>query len=281
MSRPIARTTAFLLSIAALLAVIPLHRPPVVLAGDVGTRHSFRADAGSGSGSGSTDGENIEAQVRFDALPISDGCVWETVNGIDPVTVETSDATTAKETLFFKACDNKIVGYQWIRTDAPTRVAHTARNKVSKLVPTLAMRTAPTSNHMVVGVATWFWMPRVLWKPISVTAWIETPGGPVSVTTTATPNNLIYSPGDGRASVSCAGPGRAWSASLGDRATTNCMYIYASASHTKTVHLYNSKMSVQWKVTWKSSLGIRGTLPSITTGLPITVRVREMQALTR
>lgn len=271
MSRPMFRTTTFLLSIAAVLAVIPLHRPPMALA----------AGSGTGSGSGSTDGENIEAQVRFDAPPSSDGCVWETVNGIDPITVESSDATTTKETLFFKACGDKIVGYQWIRTDAPTRVAQTAGSKVSKLVPSLLMRTAPASNRMVVGVATWFWMPKLLWKPISVTAWIQTPGGPVSVTTTATPNNLIYSPGDGRSSVSCTGPGRAWSASLGDRATTNCMYTYKSASHTQAVHLYNSKMSVQWKVTWKSSLGIRGTLPSITTGVPMKVQVRELQALTR
>lgn len=275
MSRPVARTTTFLLSIAAVLAVIPLHHPPAVLA------VAHMEGSSSGTGSGSTDGENIEAEVRFDAPPATDGCVWEAVNGIDPITVESSNAATAKETLFFKACDNKIVGYQWIRTDAPTRVAQSAGKKVSKLVPSLLMRTAPSSNRMVVGVATWFWMPRSLWKPISVTAWIQTPGGPVSVTTTATPNNLIYSPGDGRSSVSCTGPGRAWSASLGDRASTSCMYTYKSASHTQAVRNYNAKMSIQWKIAWRSSIGLRGTLPSITTGLPITVHVQEMQALAR
>lgn len=275
MSRHIARTTTFLLSIAAVLTVIPLHQPPAVFASAPIARF------GSGSGSGSTDGENIEAEVRFDAPPASDGCVWEAVNGIDPVTVESGNAATAKETLFYKACDNKIVGYQWIRTDSPVRVAQSAGNKVSRLVPSLLMRTAPASNRMVVGVATWFWMPRSLWKPISVTAWIQTPGGPVSVTTTATPNNLIYAPGDGRSSVTCAGPGRAWTASLGDRASTSCMYTYKSASHTQAVRNYNAKMSVQWKITWRSSIGLRGTLPSITTGLPFKVQVREMQALAR
>ena len=278
MTRSIARTTTFLVSIAAVLAVIPFHRPPVAFAGGLDTA-VIRPHGGSGSGS--TDGESIEAEVRFDAPPVSDGCVWEKVRGIDPLTVETGDATTAKETLFYKACDNKIVGYQWIRTDTPTRVAQTAGSKVSKLVPTLLMRTAPATDRMIVGVSTWFWVPRVAWKPISVTAWIQTPGGPVSVTTTATPNNLIYSPGDGRASVSCAGPGRAWSATLGDRATTNCMYAYKSASHTQSARIYSTKMSIQWKVTWRSSLGVRGTLPSITTGLPMKVRVRELQALSR
>ena len=273
MSRPVARTTTFLLSIAAVLAVIPLHHPPAVFAAS--------ARSGAGSGSGSTDGENIEAEVRFDAPPASDGCEWEAVNGIDPVTVESGNAATAKETLFYKACDNKIVGYQWIRTDAPTRVAQSAGKKVSKLVPSLLMRTAPSADRMVVGVATWFWMPRSLWKPISVTAWIQTPGGPVSVTTTATPHNLIYAPGDGRSSVTCAGPGRVWTASLGDRASTSCMYTYKSASHTQSVRNYNAKMSVQWKISWRSSIGLRGTLPSITTGLPIKVQVREMQALAR
>ena len=273
MSRPVARTTTFLLSIAAVLAVIPLHHPPAVFAAS--------ARSGAGSGSGSTDGENIEAEVRFDAPPASDGCEWEAVNGIDPVTVESGNAATAKETLFYKACDNKIVGYQWIRTDAPTRVAQSAGKKVSKLVPSLLMRTAPSADRMVVGVATWFWMPRALWKPVSVTAWIQTPGGPVSVTTTATPHNLIYAPGDGRSSVTCAGPGRVWTASIGDRASTSCMYTYKSASHTQSVRNYNAKMSVQWKISWRSSIGLRGTLPSITTGLPIKVQVREMQALAR
>jgi hypothetical protein len=278
MPRSFARTTTFLVSIAAVSAVISFHRPPVAFAGESG-KVSIAIEGGSGSGS--TDGENIEAEVRFDAPPASDGCVWETVSGIDPLTVETGNATTAKETLFYKACGNKIVGYQWIRTDAPTRVAQTAGNKVSRLVPSLLMRTAPPSDRMIVGVGTWFWIPRTAWKPLSVTAWIQTPGGPVSVTTTATPNNLIYSPGDGRAPVSCAGPGRAWSATLSDRATTNCMYVYKSASHTQAVRVYNTKMSIQWKVTWRSSLGIRGTLPSITTGLPMKVRVRELQALSR
>ena len=267
MSRSIAHTTAFLLSIVAILVVTPIHRPPVAFAG--------------GSGSGGTDGDNIEAQVRFDAPPASDGCTWEAVSGIDPLTVETGNATTAKETLFYKACDNKIVGYQWIRTDASTRVAQTAGSKVSKLVPTLLMRTAPPSDRMIVGVGSWFWLPKAVWKPISVTAWIVTTSGPISVTTTATPNNLIYSPGDGHAPVSCTGPGRPWSASLGDRVSTNCMYAYKSASHTQSVRAYNAKMSIQWKVTWRSSLGLRGSLPSITTGLPLKVRVRELQALSR
>jgi hypothetical protein len=263
----ISRTFPFLISIAACFAVIPLHQPPTAWA--------------QGSGSGSTDGESIEAQVRFDAPPASDGCVWETVSGIDPITVRNSDATTAKETLFFKACDNRIVGYQWIRTDAPTRVAQTAANKVSRLVPTLLMRTSPPSNRMIVGVGTWFWVPSAVWKPISVTAWIQTPGGPVSVTTTATPNSLIYSPGDGSAPTSCTGPGRAWTTSIGDRASTPCMYTYKSASHTQSARTYQSKMSIKWKVTWRSSLGLRGSLPSITTGLPMKVRVLELQALSR
>lgn len=263
----ISRTFPFLVSIAAVLAVIPFHHSPTALA--------------QGSGSGSTDGENIEAQVRFDQPPTDDGCVWETVNGIDPLTVRHGDATTSQETLFFKACGNKIVGYQWIRTDAPTRVAQTAASKVSKLVPSLLMRTSPPAHRMVVGVGTWFWVPKVVWKPISVTAWIQTPGGPVSVTTTATPDSLVYAPGDGSASTTCSGPGRAWTSSIGDRASTPCMYTYKSASHTQSVRLYNTKMSIKWKVTWRSSLGLRGSLPSITTGLPMKVRVLELQALSR
>jgi hypothetical protein len=40
-------------------------------------------------------------------------------------------------------------------------------------------------------------------------------------------------------------------------------------------------MAIEWRITWKSNLGIGGPLPSIRTGLNSNVRVLEMQALSR
>ena len=169
----------------------------------------------------------------------------------------------------------------WIPQTTTSRVAQHSESKVSRLVNMLLIKTAPPSNKMVVNVGTWFWVPRSVWKTVSVTAYIPTSAGPITVTTTATPTSLIYSPGDGNSAVTCRGPGTPWSQSRGDNDTSNCMYTYTSASHTRQAGTYAANTAIKWTVTWRSNLGIGGLLPSIRTGLTTRVRVLEMQALSR
>jgi hypothetical protein len=169
----------------------------------------------------------------------------------------------------------------WIPQTTSSRVAQHSESKVSRLVNMLLIKTAPPSNKMVVNVGTWFWVPRSVWKSVSVTAYIPTSVGPITVTTTATPTSLIYSPGDGNSAVTCRGPGTPWSQSRGDNDTSNCMYTYTSASHTRQAGTYAANTAIKWTVTWRSNLGIGGLLPSIRTGLTTPVRVLEMQALSR
>lgn len=262
------RATALLLCSSILGGFIgTIHHPPVVLA--------------NAEGSGSVLGDSIEAEVSFGTPPTSassDACTWHVVQGLHPIT-HTDGKNT--RTLYYKLCNNYIDSYHWINDAAPARIAEQAENKVSRLVPMLLTRTAPASDKMVVNVGTWFWVPRAVWKPVSVTAYIPTTAGPIVVTTTATPSRVIYSPGDGNPSVSCKGPGTPWSQSRGDRASSSCMYTYKSASHTREATTYRSKMSIQWKVSWRSNIGAAGPLPSITLGLNTNVRVRELQALSR
>lgn len=232
------------------------------------------------SGDGSVNDSIISAEVRFDSPPADSPCVWEPVSGVGPVTVTTPSGTHT-ETLVYKACDDRILSYHWIRHDGPARVAETAHQRVSRAVNMLAFRTAPAMNNMVVNVGTWFWVPKSMWKPIRVTAWISTPMGPITVTTTARPHVLTYSPGDGNPPASCVGPGTAWSRRMRDTSSTDCMYTYRSASHTRRSGLYNARAGITWKVSWRSSLGIGGPLPSITTRVPLTARVNEVQVLLR
>lgn len=238
-----------------------------------------RADA-SGSGSGSVDGETIIADVRYDAIPHQSACTWEPVRGARPMPIP-GTSPVAFETLYYRACNDRVMSYHWIRTDTTRRIAQSSQSKVSRLVNALALRTAPPSDRMVVNVGTWFWVPRAAWKPVSVTAWIPTQAGPITVTTTATPRTLTYAPGDGNRSVSCIGPGQPWRARDGDAKASPCMYTYSRASHRMAKRTYTASMSVTWTVTWRSSLGVGGRLPSITTGAPMTVRVLELQALSR
>lgn len=239
------------------------------------------------SGEGSVVGDNIEAIVRFD-MPPSQGnseCTWRPAlvitagapNANGAISVRTRNGVT--ESLYVRVCGNAMNGYYWLRNDAAPRAAESSTSRMSRLVNMLLTRTAPPMDKMVVNVGTWFWVPKYAWKPVSVTAYIPTSVGTISVTTTATPKTLIYSPGDGNDAVSCPGPGTPWKDSYGDTATTECMYTYRSASHVRTNSSYNARFTVQWRVTWKSNLGLNGTLPSIRTGLTSPVTVHELQAI--
>lgn len=263
------------LSISALVLTFFIdfsHKPPVVLA--------------EANGSGSLIGDNIAAQVSFDAPGTKDPCSWTVVTSITatpgpssgPITVRSRDGVD--DVLYVRRCPTS-QSLHWIPQTTSSRIAQQSENKVSRLVNMLLIKTAPPSNKMVVNVGTWFWVPRAVWKPISVTAYIPTSAGPISVTTTARPTSLIYSPGDGNDAVTCKGPGTPWSQSRGDNDTSNCMYTYASASHTQAAGTYTANTAIKWTVTWRSNLGVGGPLPSIRTGLTTPVRVLEMQALSR
>ena len=263
------------LSISALILTFFIdisHQPPVVLA--------------EANGSGSLIGDNIEAQVSFDAPGNTDPCSWHVVMSITPTPGPSSGPITVRsrnginDVLYVRRCPT-VQSFHWIPENTSSRVAQHSESKVSRLVNMLLIKTAPPSNKMVVNVGTWFWVPRAVWKPISVTAYIPTSAGPITVTTTARPTSLIYSPGDGHDPVTCRGPGTPWSQSRGDNDVSKCMYTYTSASHTKAAGTYAANTAIKWTVTWRSNLGVGGPLPSIRTGLTTPVRVLEMQALSR
>ncbi|MEY4634081.1 MAG: hypothetical protein RLZ18_1453 [Actinomycetota bacterium] len=254
--------------------------------------HSVRAasvttDSGTGSGSGAVSGDNIEAIVQFDSTARNgnNSCTWRPTlsvtngarNADDAINVIGADGK--RRSLYARICENAMQGYDWVRDDAAPRTGTVARNRISKLLNMLLTKTAPPLDKQVVNVGTWFWVPKSIWKPFEVTAYITFQFGVISVTTTATPRILTYSPGDGHSPVSCVGPGHVWNARIGDRATSPCMYTYRSASHTTASRVYNSRMSLTWNISWRSNLGIGGNLPSITTGLNSTSRVFELQAL--
>ena len=263
------------LSISAIVLTIFIgisRQPPVVLA--------------EANGTGSLIGDNIEAQVTFNTPATHNQCSWHVVTSITPTPGPSSGPITVRsrdgvdDVLYVRRCPAG-QSLHWIPQTTSSRVAQQSENKVSRLVNMLLTKTAPPSNKMVVNVGTWFWVPRAVWKPISVTAYIPTSVGPISVTTTARPTSLIYSPGDGNDPVTCRGPGTPWTQSRGDDDTSNCMYTYASASHTRAAGTYAANTAIKWTVTWRSNLGIGGLLPSIRTGLTTPVRVLEMQALSR
>ena len=259
----------------------------ILLAGFVGLIHHPVEAHAAGNGSGSATDEAIGAVVTFDKPATTDSCSWRVVTSITvtpgpssgPITVRTRNGV--QETLYARICDSVQTSYHWIADSSSSRAAVQAKDRVSRLVPLLFARTAPGAGNMVVNVGTWFWVPQSVWKTISITAYITTSVGVFSVTTTATPTSLIFTPGDGHGPVTCRGPGTAWSSRFGDDDESDCMYTYRQASHTQPLGVYKSNLAVEWKISWKSNLGIGGALPSIRRGLNSNVRVLEMQALSR
>ena len=133
----------------------------------------------------------------------------------------------------------------------------------------------------------WFWANPALWRPMSATAWIPIPDGVLSATVTAEPKDLVFATEDSVAntgiteSTTCAGPGQDWNFGWGDLASSPCSYAYRHASSTQFGKVFEARMSIVWEMSWTSSLGIGGSLGRITTGVPASIRVQELQALIR
>jgi hypothetical protein len=108
--------------------------------------------------------------------------------------------------------------------------------------------------------------------------------GVISVTTTAKPTSLVFTPGDGAPSVRCKGPGQQWQPSYGDTRPSSCMYTYRHASNGRRGSVFHATAAVEWTVSWRTNLwdsflGIGTNLGHVTTGIGVPVRVREIQAL--
>ena len=124
-----------------------------------------------------------------------------------------------------------------------------------------------------VGLATWFWVSE--WQPVSRT--VELRG--VSATVTATPAGLEFDPGDGRGSVSCAGPGRPWSDADGaDMPSSGCGYVYRAVTADGPL---TATTSVQWSVSWSSNTGAGGTFPAGVSSASASFLVEQIQVVVR
>jgi len=247
--------------------------------------------ANAEGGGGRVDGDEIIAEIDErdrsgddggnggDANP--DRCSWSSVTRIDPATGARQPVTrrlgSKTQVLMSFECAGPPPrsGRKWITRRNESGSGSSARRKL----PAPDVSTAPRADMGVVNVGTWFWVSRAVWKPWSVTASVATPAGPVTVTTTARPSRLVLDPGDGSRPVACAGPGLAWNPAFGDRTPTACMHVWRNASTAAAAGAYRAKLTIVWKVTWRSSLGVSGRLPDVRTSTPFLARVREIQAV--
>jgi hypothetical protein len=154
--------------------------------------------------------------------------------------------------------------------NAPTTLtpAQLAQQALASLrLPKPVLHRSPSESNSDHGIPytwvhlwTWYWTSPVSWRELSKTASLRG----ISATVTVTPAQLTWEPGDGQPSVSCAGPGRAWTEADGNAVPSEsnggCGYQYRSVSDQ-----VSPTLSIRWDVAWTSSVGPGGTLPAMTT----------------
>lgn len=237
--------------------------------------------AHAAEGSGWSEDDTITAQVQ-DGQPRA-VCRWRVVTGVDPASGSVREQPVQRhihgetETLYQRDCAGQASWYQWIRNSTTQRITERAKARASDKLLQLVFSTAPPRDRVVVNVGTWFWVPRILWKPVSATAYITTTTGVISVTVTATPSRLKFDPGNGDDTVWCDGPGDPWRPSYGDNTRSDCMYTYRHSSD--DVGRFKGHTGVQWKLKVTSNFGLSFPLPNVTLSLPTSVTVRELQAV--
>ena len=158
-----------------------------------------------------------------------------------------------------------------------------AREALATLhLPAPVMRRSPTeansdngTPYTWVNLWTWFWTSPATWDALHA----GVARGGVWAQVTVTPTVLTIDPGDGAATVSCAGPGRPWRESDGNAAPSagGCGYRYAHVAATPLT----ATMTIQWSVTWTGSGGAAGTLPVMRTQAQASFMVEQIQVVNR
>jgi hypothetical protein len=126
-----------------------------------------------------------------------------------------------------------------------------------------------------VNLWTWYWTSPASWREISKTASL----GGLSATVRVAPTKLLFDPGDGQGTVSCPGPGRAWTPADGNKPPTagGCGYRYRHVSDG-----VRARVSIRWTVAWTGSDGTGGQLPAMTTQTTSPqFRVEQIQVVNR
>ncbi|GGM29073.1 hypothetical protein GCM10011608_12210 [Micromonospora sonchi] len=147
---------------------------------------------------------------------------------------------------------------------------------VSRLrLPAPGIRTNPeAASGVLVQVPVWLWVDGPTWGVRRATA--SVPG--MSVTATATPVRVVWSPGDGTGEVVCQGPGLPWRAGTDPRAVSSCGHTYRVSSAGAPGAVFTLRATVTWLVSWAGG-GQSGTVPPLTTTSSVALPVAQSQAI--
>ncbi|MER5222144.1 hypothetical protein [Streptomyces flaveus] len=153
-------------------------------------------------------------------------------------------------------------------------------------VPGTEVTLAPEGTTKV-NLRTWAWLDKGEFKPVSVTASLNTPGLNIQATTTAKPVSLKLEPGTADAetypaSGECAinddgSIGEPYAKGKADQ-TPPCGLKYLRSSGDGT---YKLQATITWDITWVGTGGAGGDLPDGTFGNDQEITVQEIQSINR
>lgn len=265
----------------------------LVAAGRIARPPDPSGRSGGAEADADASGGTLSAAVQF-GTPPSDietakdesGCTWHRPWAGEQYAEQSTWATMERDgvryRLWYRLCDNG--GFRaWTRDDITAGELGTlAADRVTRLLPSPSLGSAPPADRGVVNVAMWLWVERAMWRQVSATAWVPTPEGIVWATVTARPRRLVYVPGDGALGsgpVVCAGPGSVWTAHDGDDRSSSCMYTYRHSSAMSAHGAFRSGVHVEWEISWRSNVAAGGSLPPHTTSTARDIVVRDVQAI--
>lgn len=130
-----------------------------------------------------------------------------------------------------------------------------------------------------VSLWTFYWTDPGTWNSLTATA----RAGGNWATVTAQPVSLTFDPGNGSASLSCPGPGRAWAESDGNSAASQgaCGYQYSKVTGPGYDHPVTSTQTIKWQLTWVGSTNTAGTLTQRTTATNGQLNVLQIKTVNR
>lgn len=155
----------------------------------------------------------------------------------------------------------------------PGQLANEAVRRMRLRGPEIGIVPEPGKVGLV-GLPVWMWTavtPQTR-GPVSVTA--SVPG--LSVTATATAQQVAWSMGDGR-TVVCDGPGSPYEDRFADRASPTCGHTYTRTSAREPGAAYTVTATTTWRVVWAGG-GQRGEL-SLDRSSTVALRIGELQVL--
>ncbi len=201
----------------------------------------------------------------------------------DPATPEVSIKVLGTTyVLYRRECSDETRTFIYVPQLTGRQLAIVARDELVGQVPVpapiFAPRTDPTKAFAQLPL--WFWVGPETWTTaISTTHRI--PG--LTVTATARPVSMSFSPGDGGGPVTCDGPGTVFTRGR-DRMSANpsvntvnpCSYVYRHSTDGARVR---ASLSWTWEITFTATDATTGTLEPITRTTTRAIEVGEIQAV--